>query len=173
MDANIFDFVTPKALRKNIVESVKFVNRLWVLAQEVGQEYEDEMVRTIILYNISIVEALLLFRTKKQKMKFYDEVYLNTNLLPKSFQHTDQELVVAYRDKKKRDESRIWLNELIRENKIFLGKSLNKQISDLQSTRNTFHLSRIRSVLSLTKAEESFDIVLKLITKLQKEYSKK
>lgn len=173
MDASIFDFVTPKALRKNIVESVKFANWLWTLAQEVDQEYKDEMVRTIILYNISITEALLLFRAKQQKIQFYDEVYLNSNTLPKIFQHTDQELIIAYRDKKKRDESRVWFNELIRENKIFLGKSLNKQISDLQSTRNTFHLSRARSVLSITKAEESFDIVLKLINKLQKEYSKK
>lgn len=68
MDADAFNFVTPKAFRTNIVESVEFVAWLWVLAKETEEKYQDEMVRTVILYNMSIVEALLLFWAKKQKV---------------------------------------------------------------------------------------------------------
>lgn len=68
MDADAFNFVTPKAFRTNIVESVEFVGWLWVLAQKTEEKYQDEMVRTVILYNMSIVEALLLFWAKKQKV---------------------------------------------------------------------------------------------------------
>lgn len=56
MGADAFSFVTPKAFRTNIVESVEFVAWLWVLAQKVEEKYRDESVRTVILYNMSIVE---------------------------------------------------------------------------------------------------------------------
>ena len=82
-------------------------------------------------------------------------------------------MIVSYRSKKERHESRVWLHELIREQKDFLGEALNKDISDLQGIRNTFHLSRPRNVLSLKAAEDSFDVVLKVTDKIQKEESKK
>ncbi len=168
MDGNTFDFITPKVLRHNIAESVRFAVWLWTMAEKVEPEYQDEMVRTIVLYNIGIIEALLLFRAKKEKLIFYDEKYPHATLLAKVFQHTDQDLIISYRTKKARDQSRIWLHELIKEQKDFLGVSLHEQIVDLQDIRNTFHLAKPRTILSLKKAEKSFDLVLKLAEKIRK-----
>lgn len=169
MDSATFSFITPKLLRDNIVESVEFAGFLWVLAQEVDAEQQDEMTRTIILYNIAIIEALLLFWTKKQRIKFYEEKWSHSSVLPNEFQNPDRTMVIAYYTKTERAESRIWLHELIMKNSEFLGPALRKKVSDLQNIRNTFHLSRKRRVLSLRKAEDSFDIVLKVVGKIQKE----
>lgn len=169
MDASTFSFVTPKALRNNIVESVEFAAYLWVLTQTVENKFKDEAVRTVILYNISIIEALLLFWAKKQKIKFYDEKYHHATSLAREFQRTDQDLVVAYRSKREREESRIWLHDLIVKGQQFLGKELRNEVASLQDIRNTFHLSRVRRALSLKKAAGSFDVVLQVVNKVEKE----
>ena len=75
MDTTAFSFITPRQLRMNIIESVDFAGYLWVLAQKIEKDYSDEIVRTIILYNISIIEALLLFRAKKEKIQFDKLLY--------------------------------------------------------------------------------------------------
>jgi hypothetical protein len=173
MDASTFRFVTPRALRNNIVESVEFAGFLWVLAQEVDDEYQDEVVRTVVLYNIAIIEALLLFWAKKHNIRFYDEKYRHPTPLAREFQKTDQILVVAYQSKTDREESRIWLHDLIVKGEQFLGKELRDEVASLQDIRNTFHLSRVRRTLSLKKAKESFDVVLQVVNKVKKEVLKK
>lgn len=173
MDADAFNFVTPKTFRKNIVESVEFVVWLWVLAQKTEEKYQDEMVRTVILYNISIVEALLLFWAKKQKKKFFEDKYTDKHILPIKFQSaTDKELLVAHFSKVEKSDARVWLHDLIAEGKQLLGKDLHGRVTDLQDIRNTFHLSKTRRVLSLQKAESSFDVVLEVVNKIKKDLQK-
>lgn len=169
MDSEAFDFITPKQLRNNIIDSFEFVARFWLLALKIEPRYEDEMSRTIILYNISIIEALLLFSAKKRKIKFLELTYKIPTALPEQFQNSKEVLVLAYQSKTEKKENRVWLQDLIKEHKSFLGDSLHSDITDLQSIRNTFHLSANRSVLTLKRAEKSFDTVLKLFTKLQQE----
>jgi hypothetical protein len=171
MDKKTFGFITPKSLRNNITESIEFAGWLWILAQKVEPKYQDEMVRTIVLYNIGVIEALLLFRAKRQKIKFFEDLYPHATCLPEPFQKTDYELIISYRHKKEKNESRIWLNELIKEQKLFLD-SLHDEIVNLQNIRNSFHLSKPRSGLSLERASISFDIVLKLAMSIQKEILK-
>lgn len=105
MDENEFSFITPKTLRNNIVESVKFAAFLWILAQRIEKEYQDETLRTIILYNIAVIEALLLFRIKREKIKFEDVEYKYTATLPGDFKKQGRDLIVAYCKAEKRDKS--------------------------------------------------------------------
>ncbi|MCA9360106.1 hypothetical protein KC850_03650 [Candidatus Kaiserbacteria bacterium] len=63
----------------------------------------------------------------------------------------------------------MWLHELIKEQKKFLGSSLHDQVIDLQDVRNTFHLSRPRFVLSPETVNDSFTVVLKIVNKIGKE----
>ena len=173
MDADAFSFVTPKAFRTNIAESVKFVVWLWVLAQKIEQEYRDESVRTVILYNMSIVEALLLFWTKKKKKKFFEDKYTDKYTLPSALQGTiDKELLVAHFSKVEKSDTRVWFHDLIAECKQLLGKDLHDRVIDLQDIRNTFHLSKTRRALSLKKAEGSFDVVLEVVNKIKKDLKK-
>lgn len=166
MNGDDFSFITPKALQTNIVESVEFAGFLWIVAQEIDGKYQDEMVRTIILYNIAIIEALLLFRVKKENISIFDFEFKNIHILPKVYRIDDNEIIVAKKLLKKK--KLFWLYELIREQESFLGKKLSIEIKELQDIRNTFHLSKERSELSLKKAGSSFDAVLKVVKKLQK-----
>jgi hypothetical protein len=168
MDRNDFNFITPKSLRMNVVESVKFATFLWILAQKIEREFQDETLRTVILYNIAVIEALLLFRIKKEKISFSDPEYKYVTALPNSYKINGADLIVAHRVMKVRGESRIWLYEMIKKQEKFLGKNLSEEITDLQNIRNTFHLSRKRASLSFEKAESSFDTVLKVVNKLRK-----
>ena len=80
MEEDTFDFITPAAFRRNIIESVEFTAWLWVTAQGIESKYVDDINRTIILYNCSIIEALLLFRAKKKKIKFFDVVQMDETI---------------------------------------------------------------------------------------------
>lgn len=173
MDADAFSFVTPKAFRTNIVESVEFVAWLWVLAHEIEDKYQDEMVRTVILYNMSIAEALLLFLAKKKKKKFFEDKYTDKYTLPTALQGApDKELLVAHFSKVEKSDTRVWFHDLIAESKQLLGKDLHDRVIDLQDIRNTFHLSKTRRALSLKKAEGSFDVVLEVVNKIKKDLKK-
>ena len=173
MDASAFNFVKPKTFRANIVESVEFVAWLWILAHEIEEKYQDEMVRIVILYNMSIVEALLLFWAKKHKKKFFEDRYINKYTLPRVFQGVaDKELLLAHFSKTEKGDTRIWFHELIAESKQLLGKALHTRVVDLQDIRNTFHLSKRRQVLSLKKAESSFDVVYEVVDKIRRDLRK-
>ena len=173
MDADAFNFVTPKAFRTNIVESVEFVGWLWVLAQKTEEKYQDEMVRTVILYNMSIVEALLLFWAKKQKKKFFEDKYTDKHILPNELQGVNgKELLIAHFSRVEKNDTRVWFHDLIAEGKQLLGKGLHTRVVDLQDIRNTFHLSKSRRVLSFKKAEGSFDVVLEVVNKIKKDLKK-
>jgi hypothetical protein len=109
----------------------------------------------------------LLFRIKKEKLKFSDSNYKHLTTLPTPFRKAGAELIVAYRAEKKREESRIWLHEMIKKQEDFLGKKLSDEIRELQNVRNTFHLSRKRDALTMKKADDSFGTVVKLVNKLK------
>ncbi len=168
MDVDAFSFVTPKAFRANIIESVEFAAWLWVLAQEIEDTYQDEMVRTVILYNMSVVEALLLSWAKRKKKKFFEDKYTDKHTLPAELQGiSGKELLIAHFSKIEKGDTRIWFHDLIAEGKAMLGKDLHDRAVDLQDVRNTFHLSKVRRGLSLKKAEDSFDVVLQVVNKIK------
>lgn len=173
MDADAFSFVTPKTFRTNIVESVEFVAWLWVLAQEIEDKYQNEMVRIIVLYNMSIVEALLLFWAKRRKKKFFEDKYTDKYTLPTELQGVaGKELLIAHFSRVEKNDTRVWFHDLIAEGKQLLGKDLHGRVTDLQDIRNTFHLSKTRRALSLKKAESSFDVVLEVVNKIKKDLKK-
>ncbi len=172
MERDAFAFITPKALRYNIIESVKFAGFLWMLAQSIDDEFKDETVRTIILYNVSVIEALLLFRTRRENIVHEDVQYRHLQVLPSEFKKQKQDLIIAYRSSKKKQESRIWLQDMIKKQEKFLGSKLTKEIAELQGIRNTLHLSKARGELFLPKAESSFAAMLELVNKLRASYVK-
>ncbi len=172
MEEDTFDFITPAAFRRNIIESVEFTAWLWVTAQGIESKYVDDINRTIILYNCSIIEALLLFRAKKKKIKFLVQEYKRPHQLPAEFGHTNKIIVLAFRESTPKPDSQIWLNDLLKEQKNFLGKKLFEQMKELQNVRNTLHLSKKRSGrLTLEKSQESFDSLLAIVTKIKNDMS--
>lgn len=172
MDGNAFDFITPIAFRKNIIESVEFTAWLWVTAQGIELKYIDDINRTIILYNISIIEALLFFRVKKKKIKFLVQEYKHPHQLPAEFGKSNKIVVLAFRESTPKPDAQIWLSDLLKEQKDFLGKKLYEQIKELQDVRNTLHLSKKRSErLTLAKSQESFDSLLAVVTKIKNDIS--
>lgn len=171
MDGNDFDFITPKAFRSNITESIEFAAWLWVVAQSIESKYVDDINRTIILYNIAVIEAILLFRAKKKKIKFLTQEFKSPHNLPATFFQKKKVVVMAFRENNPKPESQIWLNDLIREQEAYLGKKLFADIKELQEVRNTLHLSKKRSErLTLDKSQKSFDALLALVQKVKREF---
>jgi len=172
MEGASFSFIKSSSLRKKITESIEFSVLLWTASEGIETKYKDEIYRTIILYNIAIIEALLLLYTKQLKIKLpAEDCYTNSFSFPKYFQQMkDGEIVVSLRKKTEKVDSQIGLNDLIRVNKNYLGESLYKEVKSLNSIRNTFHLSKKRTNLSPSKEKSvsSFNTLLKIIEKMKK-----
>lgn len=163
-------FITPIRFRKNISDSLRFSGFLYISAKSIEMEYGDDIVRTIILYNTAIIEALLLFRYKKKKLKHQLVEYRDVYTLPNSYQSKNKIIVLALKHTTKKKEERLWLNELLLVQKDFLSESLLNNIKFLQDTRNTLHLSKKRvNNLTIKNADKSFDVLYEVITKVEKD----
>lgn len=170
MEDDFLDFITPSTLRSNIKESLSYVGFLYTLSETIDTVYKDETIRTIVLYNSAVVEALLLFRAKKRKIKFPEEKFTYTHSIPKIFQQDKKNIILALHTTTEKPENRVWFRDLVREQKDFLGKKLSQNIIEMYDIRNTFHLSKKRSGLDSKKVESSSKLVLDVIKKLHREF---
>ncbi|PIX57185.1 MAG: hypothetical protein CO060_03120 [Candidatus Yonathbacteria bacterium CG_4_9_14_0_2_um_filter_43_16] len=175
MDNNAnFDFVQDLSLRKNLVDSIKFLSFLWAL-RDSKNENSQEIDRTIMLYSASIIEALLLDFCKRKTIQFPEEKYAHEQTISKSFPaHIDDEkftngrIILAIKSEKKKPDNVITFENLLEKLGEFLGKRLTRDIYALKDTRNTLHLSKSRKIIEIKETEKSMNNVLKVIQKVSK-----
>lgn len=174
MDNANFDFVQDLGLRKNLVDSIKFLSFLWLL-RDSKNENGQEIDRTIMLYSASIIEALLLDYCKRKKIQFTEEKYTHDQVLSKNFptcldskKFMNGKIVLAIKSEKIKSDNAITFENLLEKLSGFLGKRLAKEVYALKDTRNTLHLSKSRKTIELKEAEKSMNNVLKVIEKVSK-----
>ncbi|MFA6518579.1 MAG: hypothetical protein WCV93_02905 [Candidatus Shapirobacteria bacterium] len=155
-----FEFIKSKELRQTLENSIEYIYTLYERAKngEEKQLYKEETYRVIILYVISVIEAVLFYFYKERGEKIESFEYKYINQLPQSYTHTlkkDMPIVVAVQEKI--EKSQVGLYELI---KFFRGKKLIKEstasdILELNDIRNTFHLNKARTKRCDIKQVES------------------
>ena len=85
MPEESFDFIGDNNLRKNIIASINYTAILWLQAENISKDHHQELYRTIIFYNASVVEALLLFLCQKKSVIFSQDKYTEPHKLPGYF----------------------------------------------------------------------------------------
>lgn len=164
-----FDFIDDNNLRANIISSINYTAILWLQAESIDGSHHQELYRTIIFYNASVVEALLLFLCNKKSVNFYQDKYTEPHKLPEIFQNASDGIYVAVRKKIKKGPSEITFADLITNTEEILGKALSKKISELKDLRNTVHLAKNRTLIKQKIVKDSSDTIFKLVKKIQKE----
>lgn len=172
MEENSFDFIDNQNLKDNIIDSISYVSTLWIQAESIEKRHHQELYRTIIFYNASIVEALLLFFCTKKSISITQDKYTEPHKLPNGFQKSGGEIYVAMKKKVKKSYAEISFVDLLCSTEVFLGKSLFKKITELKDLRNTVHLAKSRTLITQQVVKDSSDTVFKLVKKIQKELAK-
>lgn len=173
MEEDSFDFIDNQNLKDNIIDSISYVATLWIQAESIEKRHHQELYRTIIFYNASIVEALLLFLCTKKSILITQDKYTEPHKLPDSFQKAGGETYIAIKKKVKKTYAEISFADTLGVAESFLGKSLFKKITDLKDLRNTVHLAKSRTLIKQEVVKDSSDTVFKLVKKIQKEISLK
>ncbi len=169
MSEDSFDFIDYQNLRNNIIDSINYIATLWIQAESIEKAHHQELYRTIIFYNASIVEALLLFFCTKKSILITQDKYTEPYKLPDGFQKTGGETYIAIKKKVKKTYAEISFADLLGATEDFLGKALFKKITDLKDLRNTVHLAKSRTLIKQEVVKGSSDTVFKLVKKIQKE----
>ncbi len=146
-----FDFIRNENLRVIIKGSIEYIYALLegLKNGEKSELYREETYRTIILYVISIIEAILLYFYKEINGKIeYSEYkfmqYLSENYICK--EKDNLPIIVAAEEKIVKKDYQISLHDLV---KFFRGKKLIRrekadEILELNDIRNTFHFNKPR-----------------------------
>ncbi len=172
MSEDGFDFIDNQNLRNNIIDSINYIATLWIQAGTIEKAHHQELYRTIIFYNVSIIEALLLFLCTKKSISITQDKYTEPHRLPDIFQKTGGETYIAVKKRVRKTYADISFADTLSTTEDLLGKSLFKKIADLKDLRNTVHLAKSRTLIKRKVVKDSSDTVFKLVRKVQKELIK-
>ncbi len=145
------DFVTNVKLRKTIEDSIEYIYVLFDKSREEDNDlFKEETNRIIILYVISIIEAILLFIFTQRGDQMNKLEYKFLQNLPSGFNHSQlagHPIVVGVQKRVKKQDHEIGLFDLVgffKENNLMSDKTAEK-ILEFNDIRNTFHFNKARS----------------------------
>lgn len=156
-------FITTLSLRNKLVGAIETISDLYTISE--GPETKTllaiEIRRVIVLYVASIIEAILLFLFKNTSLTYPKIEYADVCVLPSSFQlEKDKKLVVAKQIENVRSDKELMLDVLLKVfvNKNIISAELETKIKHAKDVRNTFHLSKLRSGIFLSKKKVDISI---------------
>jgi len=170
------DFVKDRALKRTIEDSIQYLYLIFEQAKDSGSSlYKEETYRVIVLYVISIIEAILLYVLKKRGEKMTYTKYRYANPLPKSFKNSDVPegiVVVVVQSEEERDERKIGLADLVAfmEKRKLMSKDFATKILNMNDIRNTFHFTKPRGKITceIETVESALELLVGTIKKAPK-----
>jgi|SRR3989344_6819346 len=182
MNEDELDFITDNILRKTIEDSVEYVH---VLSEESKKEdksalYKEETYRVIILYIVSIIEAILLYLYKKHgdTITYLDYKFINT--LPEDYHHAsnrESRVVVAVQKTIEKSEHQIGTSDLVSffKEKKLMKKETAEEILKINDLRNTLHLNKPRekTICDVAQVESALKLLVYVIQRAPKSILKK
>ena len=173
-----FSFIDDKVLQSNLVLAFNHVVDLTTLSgskQYGGSEKRPllgSLRKTIVIHTASIVEALLLWRLKKEcntnKIELADEwKYFNINTLYKIDE--SEEIIAGRRKKEKKELDKldfVRITDLCIKYKILSLRSIKADIDHVRELRNRLHiggLAEIEREYSKNDLEFCFSVTRKVI----------
>lgn len=162
-------FVSDVTLRRKLVEAIETTSELYLVQQDPNYSaLAKEIRRIIVLYCASIIEAVLLYLYKKYGYKLTKLEYRDIQTLTQRYQlDSNCKFVIASQVNVPRHERELMLDLLL---KLFIDeniipKQLGEKIEKVKAIRNTFHLAKSRSGMSIGQPgiKASFDAVYETI----------
>ena len=172
MDGADFDFVKNEALKKNIEDSIKFLSTLWLFSEK-NKEDREEIYRTIIIYQASIVEALLLHYCERKKIPFTEIEYAFCNQVTgdfydiKSDKYHNAKMFFGLKHEINKPIATL-ADATVKLKNNLLGIRLFTRIEDLKEKRNTVHLFKTRDAITKKDVEKATETLLWVVRKLSK-----
>ncbi len=175
------DFIKDEDLRKTLEDSIDFIYNFH--EQSKGDEhnklYQEEVYRIIILYVVSVIEAVLLYFYKIRGEKIEHSEYKFVHMLPPEFGHMNKAklpLVIAVQVKVEKQDYDIGLHGLViffKAKKLIQDKTAD-DILELNDVRNTFHLNKPRAKkCDLERVEAALNLLVHTIENAPKALEKK
>jgi intergrase/recombinase len=171
------DFITDVGLRKTVEDSIEYA---YVLSEESKGKnrsalFQEETRRVVVLYTVSIIEAVLLYLYKKHgdEMTYIDYKYVN--VLPPEYHYgkdDESRMVIAVQQKNKKAEYQIGVNELVKffTERMLMKKETAEEILKINDLRNTFHLNKPRekAVCDISQVETALKLLVYVIQRAPK-----
>jgi hypothetical protein len=166
-------FIRDTELRRTIEDAIQYIYIIFDQARRSDNSlYKEETYRVIVLYVVSVMEALLLYTLKSLDKKITYCDYKYVSLLPPELTHTERPgdpLIIAVQTECVKHNSAIRFVELVEymKNINFLEKDLVKDLLHINDIRNTFHFTKPRDQITneVDTVEKSLDLLLKVIQK--------
>lgn len=158
------DFISDNKLKQRVEDSIEYVLALYEMAEKSENEtFQAETSRVIVLYCVSIMEALFLSIYHKQNKKIKQIEFRNVSKLATGYVHENLEgdVVVAVRCEKEKTEPEIGFNELL---SFLKGETLTTETVDrikkINQLRNSFHLRKQgESICGVVEVEEALSLL--------------
>lgn len=164
-------FIKSTALKKTIEDSVEYMNVLFDTTKDSSSDaYKEETYRVIILYVVAVIEAILLYVLKERGDEIMSVTYKNASEISKKVKHEEYPkdiFVTAIQCKEVKADQQIGVQDLVgfmKRNKL-MRKKTAEGILEINNIRNTFHLNKSRTNISLEleKVERAFSLLYKII----------
>ncbi len=170
-----FLFISDTTIRLKITDAIETISGLYFVEQDKKYtvELSKEIRRIIILYVASVIEAVMLYVYRKYNFSLTKLNYSEVVILPDNFQfQTGSRVVIAKQIVETKNERELMLDVLVKlflEKKI-ISKKLAKKIKKTKDIRNTFHLSKSRTGILVSRVivESSVEALYEMITTAKK-----
>jgi len=154
LEKSELDFLKDKDLKRTIEDSIQYIQIISKQARDSESAlYKEETYRVVILYVVSIIEAVLLhiFNLRNEKIDCLDYNYVNP--ISPEFKHLKlphDVVIIAVQKKTTKDNKRIGLAELVdfMKSSSLIEKKLAQKILDINNIRNTFHFTKPRNKIT-------------------------
>ncbi len=165
------DFIKDNELRKTLEDSIEYIFALFEQSKDAGQKeiYREETYRVIILYIVSVIEAVMLYfyKARGEKIGYIEYKFVQT--LPLEYGHREKiglPVVIAVQEKLDKQEHQIGLRDLVIffKTKRLIQEKTSDDILELNDVRNTFHLSKPRAKnCDLKRVESALNLLVHTI----------
>ncbi len=170
------DFIKDKSLHKTLEDSIEFIYALLEKSKDDGQKklYQEETYRIIILYVVSVIEAVLLYfyKIRGEKIEYAEYKFVQT--LPPEYIHIKKNscrTIIAVQEMHEKQEHQIGLHDLVNffKDKKLIEEKIANDILELNDMRNTFHFSKPRAKsCDLEGVEEALQILVYVLEHIPK-----
>ncbi len=176
------DFIEDSVLRQTIEESIEYIFILFSDTKIDGVKalYKKETCRVIILYIISIIEAILMYLYKKRGDKITFTEYKSVSFIPEIYPHSEDgnsKVVIAIQKESERVDSQIGIRELVLcfKDTGDITDSTASDILKLHDIRNTFHFNKSRDqiVFDIEQIEDALKLLVYVIKRAPKRLLRK
>ncbi len=170
------DFIKDRELKRTIKDSIQYFSLIFDSAKKSSSDlYKEETYRVIILYVISIIEAILLYVLKKRGGEMMHIQYKFVSPIQESFKHAElpnSPVVIAVQKEEIKNERRIGLVDLVAfmEKSNLMSETFATKILDTNDIRNTFHFTKPRNKITceIETVENALELLVDTIKKARK-----